>query len=114
MAEIRNRRGLRRLDRALAALAGGCLRLHLALLRKSDAVRVLRRQAVLERQAGRAAEALSAGFERGYEDGVEGRRPRSGSIARPLRSAYGFGYVAGELTALAAGCGEASAHRRIC
>ena len=113
MAGHRNRRGLRRLGRAVGALAGGCLRRHLALRRKSDALRVLRRQAVLERRSPGAAEALSERFERGYADGVEGLRPRPAAGSRAGDSAYGLGYVAGELTALANGCGTIPARRRI-
>ena len=112
MAKTGNRRGTGRLDRALAALAGGCLRLHLALLRKSDVRRAIRRQAVLERRAAAQGELLSELFERGYEDGAEGRRPALSAGRGALRSAYGLGYVAGELTALAEGCEGGAGRRR--
>ena len=83
-----------RLDRVLAALAAGRLGAHLALLRKSDAGRAVRRQAALERRAPREAESLSEAFGRGCGDGLAGRRPRRGA-----GTAYLLGYVAGELAA---------------
>lgn len=114
MAGTRNRRGTGRLDRALAALARGCLRLHLALLRKSDVRRAIRRQAVLERRAAAGGGILSELFERGFDDGREGRRPALPPGRGPFRSSYGLGYVAGELTALAEGCGDGPGTGRIC